>query len=33
VSYLEKTAKVISGEDITLVSQANGKIKKIYVKE
>ncbi len=33
VSYLEKTAKVVSGEDITLVSQANGKIKKIYIKE
>ncbi len=33
VSYLEKTAKVISGEDLTLTSQANWKINKIYVKE
>ena len=33
VSYLEKTARVISGEDLTLTSQASGKINKIYVKE
>ncbi len=32
-SFLEKTAKVISWEDITLQAQASGKIKKIHVKQ